>query len=162
VVTEVCEFLKEKGMSIDWVLQESIDGLAYQTLDICRLHEKWKIAPYDRIVVNRTRREGDLRQRLEKRKAKEVLVKILQQEKSGWGFRYLISFNNNTPKWITRSLITAWNEAISEEKNQQNPENDNFYYDDEDNYYDDYDDFVDNDCDNEDDNGEDDNGEDDK
>jgi len=33
-------------MKFDWVLCESIDGMAYQTLDIIHLHEKWKVAPY--------------------------------------------------------------------------------------------------------------------
>jgi len=43
-VVEVCDFLEKKEMKFDWVLHEAIDGMAYQTLDIILLHEKWKVA----------------------------------------------------------------------------------------------------------------------
>jgi len=37
-------------MKFDWVFRESIDGMAYQTLDIIHLHEKWKVAPYGECI----------------------------------------------------------------------------------------------------------------
>jgi len=37
-------------MKFDWVLHEAIDGMAYQTLDIILLHEKWKVAPYGACI----------------------------------------------------------------------------------------------------------------
>jgi len=156
-------------MKVDWVLKESVDGMAYQTLDINRLHEKWKVASYgtcikiisfqqwptknvcgsplvptpdmmrrqslsywgagpdippsekivakvtppnateliDRIIANRTRREENLREQSKKKKNKESSnIKILEKEKSGRGFKYLITFNDNdTPKWVIRSQI---------------------------------------------------------
>jgi len=209
-VCDVCDFLRDKGMNIDWVLKESVDGMAYQTLDITRLHEKWKVASYgtcikilsyqqwpakngafgsplvptpdmmrrqslsywgvgsdvppsekivtkvnppnstelmDRIVANRTRRDENLRERSEKKKAKEANVKILQREKSGRGFKYLIEFNN-TPKWVNRSQIPkrfsclveqfdkAWKDAIilandSDKALKNLDEKDDFDYDDD-------------------------------
>jgi len=42
----VCTYLKQKGVAIDWIVNESIDGTAFQTLNIELLHEKWKVAPY--------------------------------------------------------------------------------------------------------------------
>jgi len=221
-VMEVCNFLKEKEISIDWVERESIDGMAYQTLDMKLLHENWKVATYgtcvkilsfqqwpsiktnnasplvptpdmmrrqslsywgvadvppsekivakakppdatelvDRIIANRTRREENLHERMEKKKTKETTVKILEREKSGRGFKYLISFNNGTPKWTTRSLIPrrfiplveqfdeAWEEAVvlsNDPNNKQNMDDEDFYYDNEDEYhYDEFDDDVNN------------------
>jgi len=142
-----------------------VDGMAYQTLDIILLHEKWKIGPYgtcikilsfqkwpvkntvgsslvptpdmmrrqslsywgvgeippsekivskasipdatelvDRIVVNHTHREQSLRDR-KKKKEKEDILKITKREKSGRGFKYLVAFNEDIPKWVSRSNI---------------------------------------------------------
>jgi len=217
-VTDVCDFLRNKGMNIDWVLKESVDGMAYQTLDITRLHEKWQVAAYgtcvkilsfqqwpakngacgsplvptpdmmrrqslsywgvaevppsekivtkvkppdaaeliDRIIANRTRREENLRDRSEKKKAKEDLVKILEREKSGRGYKYLIAFNDSTPKWVNRSQIPkrfstlleqfdkAWKDAIilaNDSECKQNPSSADLVTDDyDDDYYDDDDD----------------------
>jgi len=49
-VNEVCKFLQNKGLSVDWVLRESIDGLAYQTLDLTRLNETWKVGTYGTCI----------------------------------------------------------------------------------------------------------------
>jgi len=45
----------------------------------------------DRIVANRTRRDEALRVRREKKKAKTTTAKIFEREKSGRGFKYLVS-----------------------------------------------------------------------
>jgi len=166
-VLQVCNFLEQKKLAFDWVLRESIDGIAFQTLTVNCL-QNWKIGPYgtcikilsfqkwssikgkefgsplvptpdmirrqslsywgigseippsekivskskpleaselvDRIIANRNRREDNLREKKEKKKAKTT-ADIIERKKSGRGYKYLISFNNASPKWVNRSGI---------------------------------------------------------
>jgi len=110
----------------------------------------------DRIVANRTRRDEALRVRREKKKAKTTTTaKIFEREKSGRGFKYLISFNNSDPKWVNRSGIPkkfytlveefdrTWDKAlVLAKKTKQNEVDDEDYYNGEDASYDDKNDYF--------------------
>jgi len=50
-VNDVATFLQSKGIKNDWVVKEMVDRIAFQTLDIILLHEKWKVGPYGTCVM---------------------------------------------------------------------------------------------------------------